>query len=118
MDFQKYDSFIVKTINELIQCHEANKGLVLDNFDRKKISHLYFFEIARMVDSFSEGFTCKCKSSFWERLFHKKYYNLIKNSADAPNFNIDSFIQTVIDLEGVDISIIDEIYNAYYSTKR
>lgn len=115
--FQKYDNIVTSTLLN-IQAESRNKEIVLGNFNKDNINHLYFFEISKIAQT-CWNFTIFLDMSLLKYLkfkFKNRKLNLKKMKKRQANnkVNIDeilNFIQQSFKESGC---IFSNIYHTYY----
>lgn len=115
--FQKYDNIVTSTLLN-IQAESKNKEIILGNFNKDNINHLYFFEMSKIAQT-CWNFTIFLDMPLLKYLkfkFKNRKLNLKKMKKRQASYKVDidkilNFIQQSFEESEC---IFSNIYHTYY----
>lgn len=112
-DFQMYDLAVSKTATNLMSyAKRHNNKIELKNFDPTNHTHMYIFEVARLVSSINNSEEILLEMGFWKHLFSPKNIRHTKRARDfSEGINIEEFLDfTFTEIEATPNEIWEEYY--------
>lgn len=111
--FQLYDIAVSKTATNLLSYSKRhNNRIELKNFDPTNHTHMYMFEVARIVSTVGKEDEIVLQMRFWKHLFSPKD---IRQTKRARSFSEGIDIEKFLDFTFTDINVTpDEIWEEYY----
>lgn len=113
VDFQMYDLAVSKTATNLMSYAKRHDNKIeLKNFDPTNHTHMYIFEVARLVSNINNSEKIILGMGFWKHLFSSKD---IRHTKRARSFSEGIDIEKFLDFTFTEIDATpDEIWEEYY----
>ena len=113
VNFQMYDLAVSRTATNLMSyAKRHNNKIELKNFDPTNHTHMYIFEVARLVSNINNSEKIILGMGFWKHLFSPKD---IRRTKRARSFFEGIDIEKFLDFTFTEIEATpDEIWEEYY----
>ena len=113
VDFQMYDLAVSRTATNLMAYAKRHDNKIeLKNFDPTNHTHMYIFEVARLVSNINSSEKIVLEMGFWQHLFSPKD---IRRTKRARSFSEGIDIEKFLDFTFTEIEATpDEIWEKYY----
>ena len=111
-NFELYDTAVTKTAINLLSYAKRHDGEIqLKNFNPRDHSHMYIFEVARIVE-ITSGYKTAVEMGFWKHLFSPKDIRKTKRvKSFEDGIDIESFLNVTFD----DLEVTPEkVWKEYY----
>ena len=114
--YKKYDTIVTSTLLNIYN-QAKNKEIVLENFNEKDISHLYFFEVSKIAQT-CWNLVIVLDMSLLRflkfKLQNKKLKIKRKGRKQEKSINMNKILSFIQESFNESDTIFSDIYNAYY----